>query len=276
MRWFLKFLFFISAQLGYAQEVVDLGKPLAIITLRQTDLVSLDTRDQIFISRENGDIHLFDRLGKQLNFFSPPRQAQLQQLEASWTVNIFSFTADLQEFRILDRFLNPLVEKSLLIDEITLPKAATLGNNNVIWVWDESDLSLKSLNYLQNKVLNSQPLNLILEAENLSVLEIREVKNRVFMNISYSGIYIFDNQGNLIQRLPIQIKQRLCIYKERIFLLDEGRLKALAIQNREEEDFGKIPIESAHSLQIGQEIIVIQSINGIQVFDLPEVLKQLK
>lgn len=259
-----------------AQGSIDLGEPLAKIELVQMDLLSLDTRDQIFISRENGDIFLFDPNGTQLNFFSPPRQARLQQLEASWTVNIFSFSTDLQEYRILDRFLNPLIEKTLVGDEIGLPKAATLGNNNVIWVWDESDLRLKSLNYLQNKIIQSQPLNLILEAEDLTILEIREIKNRVFVNIPESGIYIFDNQGNFVQKVPVRTGQRLCIYKERIFWFDEGRLKGYSIQNREELDYGKVPVQSAHSLQIGQEILVIQSTSGIQVFNLPELLKQLR
>jgi hypothetical protein len=259
-----------------AQGSIDLGVPLAKIELSQIDLVSLDTRDQIFISRENGDVLLFTPHGKQLNFFSPPRQARLQQLEASWTVNIFSFSTDLQEYRILDRFLNPLIEKTLVGEEIGLPKAATLGNNNVIWVWDESDLRLKSLNYLQNKIIQSQPLNLILEEEDLNVLEIREIKNRVFMNIPESGVYIFDNQGNFIQKVPVQVHQRLCIFKDRIFWLEKGGLRAYSIQGRGEEDFGKISTESAHSLHIGQEIIVIQSLNGIQVFPLPEGLKKLK
>jgi len=259
-----------------AQGSIDLGEPIAKIELTQIDLVSLDTRDQIFIGRENGDIFLFDQNGKQLNFFSPSRQARLQQLEASWTVNIFSFSTDLQEYRILDRFLNPLIEKNLVGDEIGLPKAATLGNNNVIWVWDESDLRLKSLNYLQNKIIQSQPLNLILEEEDLNVLEIREIKNRVFINIPKSGIYIFDNQGNFIQKVPVQVYQRLCIYKDRIFWLENGSLRAYSIQGRGESDFGKISVESANSLHIGQEILVIQSRVGIQVFNLPELLKKLK
>lgn len=276
MKWLWWIVIFGLSQPIKAQSIIELGEPIAKIDLSQTDLISLDTRDQIFISRENGDIFLFDPNGKQQNFFSPPRQARLQQLEASWTVNIFSFSADLQEYRILDRFLNPLVEKNLISDEIRLPKAATLGNNNVIWIWDESDLTLKSLNYLQNKIIQSQPLNLILEAENLNVMEIREVKNRVFMNIPGSGIYIFDNQGNFMQKVPVQTGQRLCIYKERIFWFDEGRLKGYSIQNQEELDYGKVPVQSAHSLQIGQEILVIQSTTGIQVFNLPELLKQLR
>src|SRR5690606_15247071 len=125
-------------------------------------------------SNTSGDIYLFDRRGKHVNNFSPTRQGRLQQLEASWTVNIFSFSSDLQEYRILDRFLNPIAENSFQLSEITLPRASSLGNNNVIWVWDESDLSIKSLDYLRNTILQDQPLNLILGAEDLRISEVRE------------------------------------------------------------------------------------------------------
>lgn len=259
-----------------AQQAIEWVNPISKFSLNQADLISLDTRDQIFVSTLSGDIYLFDREGKQLNLFSPPRQGRLHQLEASWTVNIFSFSEDLQEYRILDRFLNPLAENSFLLNDITLPKASTLGNNNVIWVWDESDLSLKSLNFLQKQILQAQPLNLILESQNLNVKEIREFKNRLYMNIPESGIFIFDNQGNFIQKLPIRISQRLCFYKDRIFWIENSHLKSYGIRTKEESDWGKLPVNEASTIQIGQEILVLQTDSDIRIFELPQALKNLK
>lgn len=267
---------FVLPGLTKAQQALEWGNPIATISIDQSDLLSLDTRDQIFASTQNGDIYLFDQEGKQINLFSPPRQGKLHQLEASWTVNIFSFSADLQEYRILDRFLNPLAENTFLPNDITLPKAATLGNNNIIWIWDESDLSLKSLNYLQKQIIQSQPLNLILDLQNLTVKEIREFKNRLFMNIPESGIFIFDNQGNSLQKLPIQIDQRLCFYKERIFWIEKDSLKSFSIRTQEEAEFGKVPVNHIQSIQIGQEILVLQSNSELHVFKLPQELKNLK
>jgi hypothetical protein len=186
------------------------GNPVAEIQLEYLDLASFDTKDQLFISSTSGDIYQFDRSGKGINLYSPERQGRLNQLEAAWTVNIFSFSSDLQEYRILDRFLNPLAENGFLLADINLAKAASLGNNNIVWVWDESDLSLKSLDYIRNTIVQSQPLNLILNSDDLEVLEIREFKNRLFMNIPNAGIFIFDNQGNLIQKIAIKSILKLC------------------------------------------------------------------
>lgn len=260
----------------FSQENLKLEAPMAEIPIKSLDLVSVDTRDQIFASNTSGDIYLFDQKGKQLNVFSPARQGRLSQLEASWTVNIFSFSADLQEYRILDRFLNPLAENSFLLNEITLPKASTLGNNNVIWVWDESDLSLKSLDYQRNLIIQSQPLNLILDSEDLQVLEIREFKNRLFMNVPESGIFIFDNQGNFLQKVNLQVEQRLCFYKESLFWIDGMNLKMYSLASQAIFDLGELPSNEILYLVIGQEIIGLVEKDLIKVFPLPDDLKKLK
>jgi hypothetical protein len=261
---------------GNLEYGIEYGSPIAEIALDNVDLVSLDTRDQIFISTNTGDVYLFNKSGKQLNLFSPTRQARIHQLEASWTVNIFTFSSDLQEYRIMDRFLNPIAENSLLLNTITLPKAASLGNNNIIWVWDESDLSLKSLDYLRNIIIQSQPLNLILDSDDLKVTEIREFKNRLFMNVPTTGIFIFDNQGNFIQKVDLQIDQRMCFYKEHLFWVDGENLKMYAISSMAVTDLGLIPATGIETVQIGREIITFVEKGRILVYALPVELKRLK
>ncbi len=260
----------------FSQEILFMEAPTAQIPMEFLDLVSLDTKDQVYASNTSGDIYLFDQRGKQQNLFSPTRQGRLQQLEASWTVNIFGFSADLQEYRVLDRFLNVLAENSFQLNEITLPKASTLGNNNVIWVWDESDLSLKSLDYLRNLVLQSQPLNLILDSEDLKVAEIREFKNRLFVNVPESGIYIFDNQGNFLKKINLKLDQRMCFYKESLFWVEGKNLKMCSLGSQAIFDLGTLPSKDIQYLQIGQENIVFVEKDLISIYPLPEGLKQLK
>ncbi len=260
----------------YSQDTLIFEAPMAEIPVEFLDLVSLDTKDQIYASNTSGDIYLFDQKGKQTNVYSPTRQARLNQLEASWTVNIFGFSPDLQEYRVLDRFLNPIAENNFQLDEVTLPKAATLGNNNVIWVWDESDLSLKTLDYLRNLVLQSQPLNLILDSEDLKVSEIREFKNRLFMNVPDSGIFIFDNQGNFLKKVTLKIDQRMCFYKESLFWVDDRNLKMYSLQSQAIFDLGTLPSKDVQYLQIGQEHIVLVKKNLISIYPLPEGLRQMK
>jgi hypothetical protein len=200
----------------------------------------------------------------------------LNQLEASWTVNIFTFSADLQEYRILDRFLNPLAEKGFSFADISLAKAATLGNNNVVWVWDESDLSLKSLDYRRNQVIQSQPLNLIIESTDLSVSEIREFKNRLFMNVPESGVFIFDNQGNLMRKIEVKGINKLCYHNEHLLWIEGNKLMAVSLASNETLTLAELDITEATYLQIGQEKIAIVSKDKISIYATPSWLKSLK
>lgn len=276
MRLFLSLIFSLISFLGFGQQALELGEPIAEILLKNIDLVSLDTKDQIFASNSAGDIYLFSAEGKQLNLFSPARQGRLNQLEAAWTVNIFSFSSDLQEYRVLDRFLNPLSESGFLLTDVNLAKAATFGNNNVIWVWDESDLSLKSLDYLRNLVIQSQPMNLILNSENLEVSEIREFKNRVFMNMPESGIFVFDNQGNLLKKLNVKTTQRLCFYKEHLLWFEQDTLIITSISTGKNEKIATILIPDFRYLQVGQERLAIISKDKLTLYPIPDWLKNIQ
>lgn len=247
--------------------------PLGTVELPNVDLVSMDSRDQIFASTSNGDIYLFSKLGEQINFFSPPRQAKLHQLEASRTVNIFSFSADLQEYRILDRFLNPLVKQNFPPNDVILPKAATLGNNNIIWVYDESDLSLKSFNYLLNQLIQSQPLNLILATNWLNILDLKEYKNQVFLSTEDSGLIIMDNQANLLQRINIPPITRLSINREMVFWIQDQKLFSYDFATAQSYEWGETPVKNAQFIHFGQEILAFQSDNQVHFFSIPSELK---
>ena len=266
-------VFFLLPLRLLAQDTV-LSSLIAEWEVNQLGLVSFDTKDQIFSSNIQGDIFLFDSKGIEKNYFSPPRQGQLHQLEAAWTVNIFTFSSDLQQYRILDRFLNPLAENGFLQVNVTLAKAATLGNNNVIWIWDESDFSLKRLDYLRNTILDSQPLNLILNSESLSVTEIREFKNRLFMNIPNSGVYVFDNQGNFIKKFDLKNQERLCYFQEQLLWLEDGFIWTLNLQTLEKRPAIQIPNAEFEGIQIGQEFMTLTHKNRIQVYRVPQELKQ--
>lgn len=275
MKLILLLSIFISPFFGFTQQN-QFGNPIAVIDLKDLDLVSFDTKDNLFLSTMAGDIYQFDRFGNQKNLFSPPRQGRLTQLEAAWTVNIFSFSADLQEYRILDRFLNPLYENGFSQADVNLAKAATLGNNNIIWVWDESDLSLKSIDYLRNLVIQNQPVNLIVNSKDLEVVDIREFKNRLFMNILNEGIFIFDNQGNLILKIKLLLSKKMCIYNEYLFWIENGFLMSMSIKTQEILKVAQTDEYPSYSIQIGQNRLALVQQDKVVLYELPPWIKMLR
>ncbi|PRY85263.1 hypothetical protein [Mongoliibacter ruber] len=232
----LLFLFFCIITLPSFSQNTEWGQP-AVINFPRLGLLSIDNQGFIFISDLEGNLYQYNNTGIRVNNFSPQRQGALSQLEAAWTVNIFTFSADLQEYRILDRFINPVSENRIPLHLITLAKVATLGNNNIIWVFDEADLTLKQLDFRQQRIVQNQPLNLVLTQSSLRIVDIREYQNMVFLNIEDEGIYILDNQANFLQQIPIELSQKLSFWKGELVYIKDQELILFSLKNRSNISF---------------------------------------
>jgi hypothetical protein len=212
------------------------GQPIVIEFPRLSQL-SLDNQGFIFLADTEGNIYQYDQKGKEINNFSPHRQGAISLLEAAWTVNIFTFSVDLQEYRILNRFIIPVSENRIPMEHFNLVKIATLGNNNIIWAFDETDLSLKQWDYRRNRIFQNQPLNLILDRSTFEISDMREYQNLLFLNIEEEGIYVLDNQGNFIKKIPENIEQKLSFYKNNLILIKGKKLVLLNYQTGIQKTF---------------------------------------
>lgn len=271
----LTLIFFILwAVESMSQELLE--NALAEIEINGLDQVSMDNRDQIFISSRQGDLYLYDSKGNRLNYFSPPRQGRINQLEAAWTVNIFTFSEDLQEYRVLDRFLNPIAEHNFFDASINLAKAATFGNNNIVWVWDESDLSLKRMDYLRNLVLDAQPLPLLTDSKNLNILEMREFKNRLFVLAPEEGVFVFDNQGNLIRQINLKQVPNLCLYKDYLLWIENNYLNTYCLSTKAIFKLFEVKDSKASKVVVGNTKLLLVEGDKVKIYNMPTLLKNLK
>jgi hypothetical protein len=229
---------------------------------------SVDNSGHLFISDPEGNLFQYNTLGSQINLFSPQRQGRLTQIEAAWTVNIFTFSADLQEYRILDRFLKPVAENRIPTDVVNLAKAATLGNNNIIWIYDEADFTLKQFDYVKGQVTQQQPLNLILGNTSLEVVELKEYQNMLFVNIRGEGLAILDNQGNLIKKIVLKTDFSLNFWKKHL-LIPKGDILELIDFTTGEANEVSLPI-SVKQVQISNRRVFVQTIDGIYIYNLSD------
>ncbi|WP_373494492.1 hypothetical protein [Aquiflexum sp.] len=257
-------LFFLSFHLS--GQVDGWGIP-KIIDFPRLDKISLDNQGFIFLADLEGNLYQYSKDAKFLNNFSPPRQGSLSQLEAFWTVNIFTFSADLQEYRILDRFINPVAENRIPMDLINLAKAATLGNNNIIWVFDETDLSLKQFDYIRNRIIQNQPLNLIIDRSSLEIVDIKEYQNLLFLNIRDEGVFILDNQGNFIKKLMAKPTQKLGFWKGYLIYLEDDKIVLLNFQSEKVESINIPTGIKAKGILVNQNQIHFYDANQVWIFD---------
>lgn len=236
------------------------------IKLPRIDKVSMDNQGFIFVTDLEGNLYQFNKSGIVINNFSPHRQGRISQLEAGWTINIFTFSIDLQEYRILDRFINPVADNRIPLNLITLAKAATLGNNNIIWVYDEADLSLKQFDYMRNQVVQQQPLNLILDRSSLDITEMREYQNLLFIHIKGEGIFILDNQGNLIKKIQANPSRNFGFWKNKTVFIENEKVISMDFQSEKTDTFLLPDDFKPSGVLLNQQIILLFDNTQIRIY----------
>ena len=239
------------------------------LEIPNADLLDVDSRGNIFISDQKGTVRQFDQQGDSLNIYSPAFTSQLSQLECHWTVNIFLYASDLQQVVILDRFLHPLsVAKIGDLGILGLVANATLGNNNMIWMFDDTDLTLKKLNFRTKQLVQEQPLNTVLPNSSLGIISMRERKNLLFLQVKDEGVYIFDNQGNPIKKINLPVNLEVAIEGENFFYLqDQVLIKKNYITDQ--EDKIPIPDKGYKGVALSLRRVVLKGTDFVDIYNRP-------
>jgi hypothetical protein len=188
--------------------------------------VSLDRYGNFLVSDNTGNIIQYDSLGNILNQFSPSRLMQVSFLEAWRTVKIFVYYRELQKFLFLNRFMAITGEYDFLESEniIGFARLATLANDDNLWIYDDSDFSLKKYNPERKQLLLKSPLNLIFGSGNSRFNFIREYENMVFLNDYNAGIRVFDNLGNYKKLIPFKNINYIGFTGDNLYFLQENEL----------------------------------------------------
>jgi transposase-like protein len=189
----------LTAAAAQAQELTLLTE----VKVKQPVSISTDRNNHIFTSDPQGNIHKYDSTGKLLHVFSPQKVARATLIEAWPTMQIFLFYRDLQAYTYLNRFLTDNRQTTGFdTDMVGFARVATVASDELIWVFDEADFSLKKLNAQTQQLTVSVPLNLVLTSAKYNINYMREYQNMLFVNDANSGILVFDNFGNYKKKLP--------------------------------------------------------------------------
>lgn len=244
-------LIFISYQNSYAQE--NNLTLLKSVKLNSTvKKVSIDTYFNFYTADANGNVSKFDPDGNYLLTFSPQKKSNVTLLEAWRNVNIFVFYRNFQQFLFLNRFLTPSPNTDLNEELVGFARIAAPSSDNNLWLVDETDFSLKKYNLTFHKLDIRNPLELILNPQNYDLTFLREYQNLLFISDKNSGILIFDNMGNLKERIQVQGLDYFSFIKNNLYYIKDHKLVILDLYTKNAREID-LPTEKIYNFALLSE-----------------------
>jgi len=199
-----------------------------------------DFSGNLYLSNERGVISKYDKNGVLQISYSGSINSSVYSIDVSHTSKIFGFFRDQQSYLILDRFLNPLNEAALNPSFVGYATETAYSADNNLWVFDQSDLSIKKINLLNNIVITSSAIPLVIGEEEWDLLQIEEYQNRLYLYNSSKDIYLFDNLGNYIRKLGINSDCKVCFNGSNMVFIQGSKIKMFNIYNNEINEIGTL------------------------------------
>jgi len=199
-----------------------------------------DFSGNLYVSNGRGVISKYDKNGILQISYSGSINSSIHSIDVSHTSKIFGFFRDQQSYLILDRFLNPLNEANLNPSFVGYATETAYSADNNLWLFDQSDLSIKKINLLNNIVVTSSAIPLVVAEEEWDLLQIEEYQNRLFLYNSSKDIYVFDNLGNYIRKLGINPDCKICFTDGNIVFVQGTQIMLFNIYNNELTEIGTI------------------------------------
>ncbi len=193
LKYFLLFIFLSFSTLSIAQDW-ELVRSFPVPRIHK---FQVDRYGNLFVADRNGNIFKLDSLGNTLETYSPVGGALPSDLQVSQSVNVFAFYEDWQRFVLLDRFLgNARTFEFSDSEEIGYVKSACWASDGNVWLFDQSNFSLKKYNPTTKSILLSLPFNFSAENEELEITQLREYEGKI-IGLSENKIFVFSFTGNL-------------------------------------------------------------------------------
>jgi hypothetical protein len=199
-----------------------------------------DFSGNLYLSDEHGVISKYDKNGSFQISYSGTVQSSIYSIDASHTSKIFGFYRNQQSYLILDRFLNPLNEANLNPSYVGYATETAYSADNNLWLFDQSDLTIKKVNLLSDIVITSSAIPLVISEKEWDLLQIEEYQNRLYLYNSSKDIYVFDNLGNYIRQLGINPDSKICFKGNQLIYVQGTGIKALNIYNNEIIEIGTL------------------------------------
>jgi hypothetical protein len=218
---------------------------------------SVDRTGNVFISNTRGEVRKYSSFGKLLATFTPQQPAAVSSLEAWQMLRVFVFYGQSQQYIFLDRFLN--ASQPQLLSNLTSGFAphATTGEDNSLWLINETSLTLEKYDLRTSRQLINTDLSLFLDND-FQFFGLKIYQNKVYISMGKQGVLVFDAFGSFIQKLPLDNITRFNFYDDELYYLNENYIHFYNLYTFQER-FIELPAktEPLYGLVVLDKVILI-------------------
>ncbi|WP_159437404.1 hypothetical protein [Hymenobacter daecheongensis] len=237
------------------------------IALRQPGAASLDRRGNLYVADEQDNIHQYGADGQQLNVYSPPQPGHTAQIEAWNTSKILVFYDDRQQVLLLDRFMAPITQVRLTDFMDGQIRTATLAPDDRLWLFNESDLTLRQFDPTPQRLTLSTPLDLIIGRSKPDFSFLRQYQNNLYLLDRTSGVFVFDNLGNYRKKLPFTGLSTIGFRGDELYYLTEGKVSFFHLYTLAERTL-PLAVAGVRQVLLGEQYAYLLTTAGILVYKM--------
>ncbi len=196
--------------------------------------VSMDKTGSLFISNRQGEVTKYSSFGKVQATFTPQQSSAVSSLEAWQMLRVFVFYDKSQQYLFLDRLLN--ASQAYFLNDLTSGFAtqATIGEDNSLWLINETSLTLEKYDLHSGNQLASTSLQLFLE-QDFRFFTLKVYQNKVYLSMGKQGMLVFDAFGNFVQKLPLDNITYFNFYEDQLYYLNEDQIYSYHLYNFQEK-----------------------------------------
>ncbi|WP_324676010.1 hypothetical protein [Hymenobacter sp. GOD-10R] len=253
------------------QSVVETNgwKLVRTIKLAKPGAASLDRRGNFYVADEQDNIHQYGPDGQALNTYSPPQPGHTAQIEAWNSAKILVFYDDRQEILLLDRFMTPITSVQLLDFVDGSIRVATLAPDDRLWLFNESDLTLRQFDPTLQRLMLSTPLDLIIGRSKPDFRFLRQYQNNLYLVDRTSGIFVFDNLGNYRKKLPFTGLNSVGFRGDELYYLTNSQVQFFQLYNFTERTM-PLPTTTSAAQQVllGEQYAYLVTPAGVLVYQM--------